>query len=120
MITKHRLGQTLGFAPENEKIPGAKLDIAIGAIRFCGQKKETALHVLVAQLVEGIPKAQVDFLPVIEAGAFQFPIVDGKTERLDQMQGGACCETEPANVAGVGRNLRFYEDDVETSGRMEC
>ena len=65
------------------------------------------------QLIERIPQRQPDILPIVEACASQRLIIDGKAEWFDEMKVSISGEAEPANVAGVRRDFRFDEDDVE-------
>lgn len=50
---------------------------------------------------------------IIESGAEQLLILQRKTQGFDQMQPGARIGAEADDVAGVGRNFRLIEDDVE-------
>ena len=52
-------------------------------------------------------------VPVVEPGALEGAVVDAEAQRLDQMQRAAGRGAQPRDVAGVGRNLRFDEHDVE-------
>ena len=52
-------------------------------------------------------------LVIVEAGAAQQPVFHREAERLHQMQRGAGVGREADDVAGVGRNLRLDQDDVE-------
>ena len=112
--------QAFGLASEDQKIAGPEMNIVVSALRFCGEEKETRVRFArPPQVVERIPELQFDFLPVIEAGPFQGAIVDGKPERLHQMQRRTGGQAEPANVAGIRRDFRLDEDDVEGNGVME-
>jgi hypothetical protein len=71
-------------------------------------------------LRERLPKPHLDFLPIIEPGAFQFAVVDGKSKRFNQMECRPRGETKPSDVAGIRRNLGLDEDDVKRAGVMEC
>ena len=46
--------------------------------------------------------------------AAQILVVERKPQRFDQVQVGVRREAEPGDVAGVGRDLGFDEDDVDT------
>src|SRR5256714_1787383 len=113
MNSKQTCRQALGLPSKDKEVAGPETHIVISAVRFRCQKEEAGIRVIAVKLIEGIPELYVDFLPVIEPGPFQFPIVDGESKRLDQMQGRARGEGKPANVASVRRNLRLDEDDVE-------
>src|SRR5436309_1648804 len=62
-----------------------------------------------------IPVLPRDVLPVIHAGALEFPVIETETERADQVECRACGCTEACHVAGVGWNLRLDENDVHQS-----
>ena len=53
---------------------------------------------------------------VVEAGAPQQLVVHRKAERLHQVQLAAAVGGQADHVAGVGRDLRFDEDDAEHRG----
>jgi hypothetical protein len=96
------------------------MNIVVSPLRFRREEKETRLRFArPPQLLEGIPEPDVNFLPVIESGPFQGAIVDGEPERLNQMQSRPGGEAEPADVAGIRRDFRLDEDDVEGGGVME-
>ena len=49
----------------------------------------------------------------IEAGTAQPLFVHAEAQRMDQMQVGAGVGGETDDIAGVRRNLRFIEDDMQ-------
>ena len=53
-------------------------------------------------------------LPVVQAGAAQRFFVDPKTERPHQPQLGPHRHARPPHRAGVGRNFRLVQDDVQS------
>ena len=62
---------------------------------WLAERRQLALERLPAR-----PDAQVDVLPVVEAGAFHLALVEREAERLDEMQRGAGGEAGAAGVAG--------------------
>src|SRR5580765_3296522 len=52
-------------------------------------------------------------LVVVEAGAPEAAVVHRKAQRFDEVEPAAGVRREPDDVAGVGRDLRLHEDDVE-------
>ena len=52
-------------------------------------------------------------LVVIESGAAHPRVVDGETERVHEVQRGTDVGAHADHVAGVRRDLRLIEDDVE-------
>ena len=68
---------------------------------------------------EILPAAQIDLRPVVETGAFQVAFLERKTQRSDEVQTCSGGEAQASDVAGIRRNLRLDEYDVEhgTRGR---
>ena len=54
-------------------------------------------------------------LVIVEAGAPQLLVVEVEAERCDQVQSRAGIRRKANHVAGIGRNLRRDQHDVETS-----
>jgi hypothetical protein len=120
VLRQQGLGQAFGFPAEDQKIAGLERHVVVGAIRFCREKEEASRRFPGGvQFLERIPELDVDFLPVIEAGAFQRPVVDGESERLNKVKSGAGGKAKPPDVARVRRNLRLDEDDVKRSGVLQ-
>src|SRR2546421_500728 len=65
-----------------------------------------------ADLSDGL----VHLLPVVQPGALELRIVERKPGRRDQGQPRAGDRAEPGHVAGVGRDLRLHQHDVEPTG----
>jgi hypothetical protein len=77
---------------------------------------EHALAVGLAVLQEGFPArmaAHGGVLVVIESGAAHQAVFHGKAQRLDQVQAAARVGGQADHIAGVGRNLRRDENDME-------
>ena len=109
------LGQPSRFPSENEEITTMKFHIVISPFRFRSQEKISRLRRLCPlQVVEGIPQSHVQFIPIIEAGAFQLSIVQGEPEWLYQMERRLRRQTKPPDVACVWRNLRLDQDNIKT------
>lgn len=51
--------------------------------------------------------------PIVQPRAAEGLLCEFKTQGLDQMQMRIQADTQATNVAGVGRDLRLVEDDVE-------
>ena len=81
------LRQAFGFPAENQKVTRLENDRVIGPLRFCRKKEISCVGFLRCfQFGDRIPNSHIDFFPIIETGALQFAIGDGKTEWFDQMQ----------------------------------
>ncbi len=65
---------------------------------------EQAVHIDMAK--------EANFVPVIEAGSFQSPIVHSKTSDPDNVQRGVRCGAETGDIPCVGWYFRFKKSDV--------
>ena len=70
-------------------------------------------RVLRGEVREVFVVGDVQFMPVIQPRALQLAVVDGKAERFDEMKRRAGCGAGARDVAGVLRDLRFEQDDVD-------
>jgi hypothetical protein len=52
-------------------------------------------------------------MPVVEPRPLEIPVVGGEAELPDKMEGRTGGPAESGNIAGVGRDLRFHEDDMK-------
>src|SRR6185369_11280734 len=50
---------------------------------------------------------------IVQSGAYQLLVIQRKSQRLYKMQHGAGIGAEPDDVAGVRRNFRLIQNDVE-------
>ena len=57
----------------------------------------------------------VEQVPVVQTGAFELAVVDFKSQRFHQMQRSACGGAGTRDVAGVLRNLRLDQYDIQQS-----
>ena len=57
--------------------------------------------------------AHVDEVPVVDAGAAHAALVDAEAERADEVEHRRGRGAEARDAAGVRRDLRLDEDDVE-------
>jgi dihydroorotate dehydrogenase (NAD+) catalytic subunit len=57
--------------------------------------------------------ADLGELPVVQPGAAQALVVEFESQRVDQVQGTAGIGAQAYDIAGVGRDLRLIQDDVE-------
>jgi hypothetical protein len=70
-----------------------------------------------AEIIQGLIKAGVDgdlkLVPVIQPGALERAIVDGESKRFYEVERASGRSAQPRDVSGIGRDLRFHEDDVK-------
>ena len=70
-------------------------------------------------LQKGLPAGvylQRGVFVVVQPGAAQLLVVQAKTQRLDQMQRAAGIGRQTDDVAGIGRNFRLVQQDIEHGG----
>ena len=65
------------------------------------------------ELRKRIPDLHARLLPIVEPGALEGFVVDGKAERPHEVKCGVGGEAKPGDVAGIGRDFRLDEDDIE-------
>jgi hypothetical protein len=56
-------------------------------------------------------------LPVIQPGAFELRVIELEAERFDQVQSGPRGGAKARDVAGVGRNFWFNQDNVHVNNK---
>ena len=69
--------------------------------------------VIFKKIIQVLIHPDVHQMPVIESGPLDRLVGDIKAERLDQMQHTARRRTGPGNVAGICRDLRFDQNNVQ-------
>lgn len=104
--------ETGGFFPEHKGISAAINNCIIPSGRMGCEEPESF-----AEIFKGLIKARVDgdlkFVPVIQSGALERAIVDGKAKRLDEVECTPGRSAQARDVSGIGWDLRFHEDDVK-------
>jgi hypothetical protein len=107
-------GQPFGFTTENKKIATPKFYVPVGTPRLCCYEKIAGIARLGrSQFSKGFPRAQIDFVPIIQSSPFQLSIFQRKAKRLDQMQRRLRSQTKTADISRVRRYLRLNQNNVE-------
>ena len=96
--------------PENPRPerPCPYTDLSVG-----GGVKEAGVRIQGLQLVQAVEIADVQGVPIVEAGPFQMLVVHGEAQGADEMEAGAGHRAGPGHVPRVLRDLRFHHDDVK-------
>ena len=114
VLRQQAFRQSFCLSSENEEIAIAKIDVVVRAPGLrCQEKIAGSISLCALQFPKGIPDLHVNFVPIIETGAFQFSIIKRKAKRFDQMQSGSRRKTKPTNVARVRRNFRLDQNNVK-------
>src|SRR5690606_31665957 len=54
-------------------------------------------------------------MPVVEAGPAHRVLVDGEAELADQVERATGRRAQPRDIAGIGRDLGLYQDDMKAT-----
>src|SRR5687767_13511402 len=104
----NRFRQASRLPAEHEHYVRRKLCIPIRPPAFRAEEERCAEGgELSFESVPAGPDAQVDVLPVVEAGTADLPLIERKAERLDEMQRRTGGEARTARISGVPMNLRL-------------
>ncbi|MPN04156.1 hypothetical protein SDC9_151392 [bioreactor metagenome] len=109
------LGQAGRFAAEDEPVAGREARFG-KRVRALGGEREHALGVGAFgfdQRGEGLVDLERGVFVVVEPGALQLLVVEFEAERLDEVELAAGVGGEADDVAGVGRDFGFDENDVQ-------
>ena len=107
-------GRAGAFVTEDETIAFLELRVPKTARRLGGEEPESIRAA--GRSEESLPVivvADVEFVPVIHARATQLGVVDLETQRVDEMEHATRHSAHAAHVAGIRRDLRAEQDEVE-------
>jgi hypothetical protein len=113
---QERFGEAFRFATKDEKIGGTEFCIGIGTLHLGSQKVEGRGGISCAQGFPILPAVPGDMLPIVHSGSFHSSVVEPEAEGFDQVENRTCGGAEARDGAGVGRDFRFHQDDLELSG----
>src|SRR3954466_16287345 len=121
-LGEERVAETGGFAAEHDHVVGAVRDVVVPAVRIARRRREptslraergTTLH-------PAVPHLRAGELVIVEAAPAQRGAVEVEAQRSHEMQLRADIRTEPDDAAGVRRDLRRHEHDVEHLRMVPC
>ena len=107
------LRQAPGLRTEQQRIARQEIRRRVAARTIGLEGVEPRVGQAVATNAQRRPDPHRGEFAVIETGAAQAGIIEGETQRFDQVQRAAGVGAEPDDVARVRRNLGFVEDDVK-------
>jgi len=102
-----------GFAAEHQVIVRSKCGLGVptrGSLLY--EPESAAGREVGLELVPSGPSSPIDQFPIIHAGPGQAFVVNFKAQWLDEMEGGAGCRAQSGDVARVGWDFGFDEDDI--------
>jgi hypothetical protein len=112
------LGQSSGFTAADQKVTGLEGDVPVGGFSLGGEKPSAFGGRRGEEIVEGVPKLNLDVFPVVEPSAADLFVIEREAERFDEMEGRARREAETASCAGVVGNFGGDENEVEHGRRI--
>ena len=107
------LRQPLGLFAEHQKGAVWVLHIAVGDLRLGGEVKEFCLGVLFKEFLLAVVVGNVQLVPVIQPGALDLLVRNGKAHGPYQVQPCAGGSAGAGDIAGVLGNFRFDERNVK-------
>ncbi len=111
--TQKRRGQSAGFRPEKEAVPGLKTEIEKRLLGMCRKENASTGRQRSMKTLEITVNPHGDRRPVIQAGPFQMTVGQPKPQGFDEVKRRVGCRTCPGNVSRVLRNLRLVEDHLK-------
>ena len=102
-----------GLSTEHEIIVWSEFGLGVptGSSLF-NEPKSAAGREVGLELVPSGPPFPSDEFPIIHASPSQSFVIDLKAQRLNEMEGGTGGRAQSGDVARVGGDFRFDEDDV--------
>lgn len=113
MLGEERFRKSARLAAADQEVAGLEDGVPVGSGSLGGEEPGAGWRKDGEQIIEGIPETQLDVFPIIEADAPDLSVVEGESERLDEMEGGAGGEAEPAGGTCIVGNLGMDQDEVE-------
>lgn len=112
MRHKNFFGDARAFLPKHDVIIFAVGHISVNMTRLCGCHPDFRIGILFAEVPEIFIIADIQKLPVIQTCALEILILNGKAQRLNQMQDGICHCAGTRDIACVLGNFRLQQNNV--------
>jgi hypothetical protein len=112
-LIQHRLRQTAGLGPEQQHITGSKSPVAVALMPACGEGQPAARPKLLATGIEADMTPDIGPVTIIQPGPPEAPIIERKSERLDQVQARRRIAAQAHDIAGIGRDFGLVQHDFE-------
>ena len=112
--------ETCGFFSEQDMTAVRIGNIRVFVQPFRRGKAHFDAAVLRQIVFKRIIMPDVQQIPVIQSGAFQFFVIDLETHRADQVQAAARNRAGACDIAGILRDFRFDKNDVQHSNSSFC
>lgn len=113
MLFQKRFRKPLRLLAEHKKIPFPVRDVAVRVFCFCRKKPKTPVGKTGKDILDAVIIRNVDKMPVIQSRPFQIFVRNLESERADEMQSASRRRASAHDIAGVLRDLRLYQNDIE-------
>jgi len=110
---KQAFGQTVRFASEEQAIFVLIGDLRVRNLGMSAKAEYASIIQSRFEFRQGRMTVPLDQRPIVDTRAPQRFVIQTKSEPANQVQGGSGCSAKSGDVAGVRRNLRFPQSDVE-------
>ena len=77
------------------------------------EEKQLVAAVPLQKLAQALVVCNIQLMPVVQSGAFELAVVNGKAHGLHQVQGRTGAGAGAGDVPRVLRNLRFDQNNVK-------
>ena len=110
---QHVLGDAARFLAENDIGAVRVAYVAVLVTRFGGKEEVFTALGLCEEIVDAVIVGDVDEVPVIESRAFEVAVGDLEAEGSHEVESSARSGTGARDIAGVLRDLRLEQHDVQ-------
>ena len=119
ILSEEGLGESFGFATEDQKVAFAEIGVPEGEDGFGGEHPGAGpLPHPVAKMGPRVPDVDVALVPVVHSGAAKGFFIERKPEGSDQMEPRSGGEAKTRDVAGVGWDFGFDQDHMKHAGTV--
>lgn len=105
--------QATRFRTEHQGIAGTVANLVKTSGGLAGKCEQSLRCDLREEILKRWIHLEIHKLAIIQPGAAHPGVINGKSQRFDQVQTRARIGAQADHIAGIGRNLRLVEDDME-------
>ena len=106
-------GKALGLAPEDQAIAFLKLHFGVFSRGLGAEEPEPHIRMGAQKSLPILIVGGIQVFPIVKPRAAQIIIVGFETKGMDQMELRIVGNAKPTDAAGVLRNFRLVQNDVE-------
>ena len=107
------MSESRRFLSENKKIAGQELRFGKACFRMGGKQMKPCIGMSRFKFFKAVVIVNLKLVPVVQTGALQIPVINGKTEGTNKVQPAAGDGTGSGYIAGVLRYFRLNQNNVK-------